>query len=133
MAGSKTDFYENKVLEHLFETAYAAPDPTYIALFLEAAKPSDAGGGTEASGGSYARVSVAQGTGWTTSGNATENANDITFPEATASWGELGAFAIFDAATAGNMLYWGDLTTAKTINSGDTAKIPAGDLDITED
>jgi len=133
MAGSKTDFYENKVIAHLFETDYTAPDPMYVALFLESAKPTDAGGGTEASGGAYARVSVARATGWTSAGNATENAADITFPEATASWGELGAFALMDASTGGNMLYWGDLTTPKTINSGDTAKIPAGDLDITED
>ncbi len=133
MAGSKTDWYENKVIEHLFETSYTAPDPLYVALFLESNKPGDAGGGTEASGGAYARVAVAQTTGWTSAGNATENAADINFPEATASWGELGAFALFDALTAGNMLYWGDLTTPKTINSGDTAKFPAGDLDITED
>jgi hypothetical protein len=133
MAGSKTDWYENIVLQHLFKTDYTAPDPLYVALFLDSAKPTDAGGGTEASGGSYARESVARNTGWTLTGNAIENAADITFTEATASWGLLGAFALFDALTVGNMLYWGDLTTAKTINSGDTAKIPAGDLDITED
>lgn len=133
MAGSKTDWYENKVIEHLFETDYTAPANLYVGLFLESAKPADAGGGTEASGGAYARVAVARASGWTSAGNATENAADIDFPEATASWGELGAFALFDALTAGNMLYWGDLTTPKTINSGDTAKIPAGDLDITED
>ena len=131
MAGSKTDFYENKVIAHLFETAYTAPDPLYVALYTVA--PTDSTAGTEATGGAYARVSVAQGTGWTSAGNATENAADITFPEATASWGEVVAFALLDAATAGNMLYWGDLSASKTINDGDTAKIPAGDLDITED
>jgi hypothetical protein len=133
MAGSKTDYYENIVIQHLFESDYSAPDPLYIGLYLESAKPTDSTIGTEASGGNYSRVAVDRDTGWTSSGNATENAADITFPEASASWGELGAFAILDASTSGNMLYWGDLTTPKTINSGDTAKIPAGDLDITED
>ncbi len=133
MAGSKTDYYENIVLQHLFKSDYVAPDPLYVALFLDSAKPGDAGGGTEASGGDYARESVARNTGWTLTGSAIENANDITFTEATASWGLLGAFALMDALTVGNMLYWGDLTTAKTINSGDTAKVPAGDIDITED
>jgi len=133
MAGSKTDVYEALVIQHLFESDYSAPDPLYIGLYLESAKPTDSSEGTEVTGGNYARVSVARGAGWTSSGNATENAADIIFPEANASWGEIGAFAICDASTAGNQLYWGDLTTPKTINDGDTAKIPAGDLDITED
>jgi hypothetical protein len=131
MAGSKTDYYENKMLEHLFETAYTAPDPLYIGLYTTV--NSDSTPGTECSGGAYARESVAQGAGWTTAGSATENASDITFPEATASWGTVVAFAICDAGAAGNQLYWGDLTASKSIDDGDTAKIPAGDLDITED
>jgi len=131
MAGSKSDFYENKVIAHLFETAYTAPDPLWVALYTVA--PTDSTTGTECTGGSYGRVSVAQGAGWTSAGNATENAADITFPEATGSWGEVVAFALMDAETVGNMLYWGDLSASKTINDGDTAKIPAGDLDITED
>ncbi len=131
MAGSKTDYYENLVIQHLFESDYSAPANLYIALFTVA--PTDSTTGTECSGGSYARVSVARGAGWTSRGNATENAADITFPEASGSWGTFVAFAIMDAATVGNMLYWGDLTASKTIDTGDTAKIPAGDLDITED
>jgi hypothetical protein len=131
MAGSKTDYYENKMLEHLFETAYTAPDPLYIGLYTTA--NDDSTPGTECNGGNYGRESVAQGAGWTTAASATENASDITFTEATASWGTVVAFAICDAVSGGNQLYWGDLTASKVIDSGDTAKIPAGDLDITED
>ena len=131
MAGSKTDFYEAKVIQHLFESAYTAPDPLYVALYTTAC--SDSTPGTEVVGGNYGRISVAQGTGWTSSGNATENAADITFTEATASWGTVVAFGLMDASSGGNMLYWGDLTASKVIDNGDTAKIPAGDLDITED
>ena len=43
------------------------------------------------------------------------------------------AFGIFDAATAGNLLYWADLTVSKTVGSGDTAEFAVGDIDITED
>ena len=131
MAGSKTDFYENLVIQHLFESDYSAPTTLYVGLYTAA--PTDSSEGTECTGGSYARVAVTRGSGWTSSGNATENAADITFPEATASWGTVVAFALCDAATVGNQLYWGDLTASKTIDNGDTAKIPAGDLDITED
>jgi hypothetical protein len=129
--GSKSDYLEGKVIQHLFESDYSAPANMYVALYT--VTPSDAGGGTECSGGAYAREAVARSTGWTSSGNATENAADITFTEATASWGTVVAFGLFDASTAGNLLYWGALTASKTIDSGDTAKIPAGDLDITED
>ncbi len=131
MAGSKTDFYEAKVIQHLFESAYTAPDPLYVALYTTA--NSDSTPGTEVTGGNYGRISIAKGTGWTSSGNATENAADITFTEATASWGTVVAFGLMDASSGGNMLYWGDLTASKVIDNGDTAKIPAGDLDITED
>ena len=133
MAGSKTDFYENLVIQHLFESDYSAPTTLYVGLYLQSDKPTDSSEGTEVTGGSYARVAVTRGAGWTSSGNATENAADIIFPEASSSWGEVGAFALCDAATLGNQLYWGDLTAPKTIDNGDTAKIPAGDLDITED
>lgn len=131
MAGSKSDYLETAVIQHLFESDFSAPANMYVALYT--AVPSDAGGGTECSGGAYERELIARGTGWTSAGNATENAADITFTEATASWGTVVAFALHDALTGGNMLYWGDLTTSKSIDNGDTAKIPAGDLDITED
>lgn len=49
------------------------------------------------------------------------------------AWGTVVAFAILDAATAGNFLYWGDLTASKSIDAGDTAKFAVGELDVTED
>lgn len=131
MAGSKADYLENELLDHVFGKGSYTPPNIYVALFTVA--PTDSGGGTEVSGGSYARVAAAAAKWNVASGGATANASDITFPEATASWGTVVAFALFDAATAGNMLYWGDLTTSKAIGSGDTAKFAAGDLDVSED
>jgi hypothetical protein len=131
MAGSKTDYYEGKVIQHLFESDYSAPGTLYVGLYTVA--PTDSTAGTECTGGAYAREAVTRGTGWTSTAGATENAADITFTEATASWGTVVAFALCDSLTGGNQLYWGDLTASKVIDSGDTAKIPAGDLDITED
>ena len=132
--GSKADFLENKLLDHvLSNVAYTAPATVYVALYT--VTPTDAGGGTEVSGGSYARVAVTNNvTNWpAASGGAKANGTAITFPTASASWGTVVAFAILDAATAGNFLYWGALTTSKTIGSGDTAKFAVGDLDVTED
>jgi len=134
MAGSKSDYLENKVLDHVLGGGdFTRPATVYIALYTVA--PSDSGGGTEVSGGSYARAAVTNNsTNWpAASAGAKSNGTAITFATATANWGTVVAFAIFDAASAGNMLYWGDLTTSKAINNGDTASFPVGDIDITED
>jgi len=134
MAGSKSDFLELEVLDHVLgNLAYTAPANVYVALYT--ADPSDAGGGTECTDGSYARATVVNNyTNWpNASSGAKANGTEITFTEATASWGTVCAFGIFDNLTVGNLLYWAELTTNKTIDSGDTAKFAVGDLDILED
>lgn len=134
MAGSKSDYLENKVLDHVLGGGdYTRPATVYIALYTVA--PTDAGGGTEVTGGSYVRKSVTNNaTNFPAAASgAKSNGTEIVFVEATASWGTAVAFGIFDAETAGNLLYWADLTTSKAIGSGDTAKFAVGDLDITED
>ena len=137
-----SDFLENEIIDHIFRTGtYTAP--TVIAVALFTAAPSDSGGGTEVATGSYARVSVgASDTDWNatqggTSGDSsgtgglTDNASDITFPTATASWGTVTHVGIFDATSGGNLLFHGTLTASKTVDNGDTFKFTAGDLDIT--
>ena len=128
---SKTDYLENKVLDHtLGKTSYTMPS-VWVGLFTAA--PSDAGGGTEVTGGSYARKSTA-GADWAAaSGGASSNANAITFVTPTGSWGTVTHFGLFDAATAGNLLRWGALAVSKTIGSGDPVSFAVGELDVTED
>lgn len=138
-----TDFAENKLIDFLFRgqalgftgaSAASGSGPTSLYLALFTASPSDTGGGTEVAGGSYARSPVASslanwagtqaatstiasaGTNGTTSNNAA-----VPFPAPTAAWGVVTSFAVFDAASGGNMLIWGALTAPKTINSGDAA------------
>jgi len=133
MAG-KSDYLENKILDFLLGgVSYTPPATVYIALFTAA--PTDAGGGTEVSGGGYARVAVANNTtNFPTASNGTKsNGTTITFPTATADWGTVVAVGIFDAATGGNLLFWANLTTSKTIQNGDTAQFAAGSLTFTED
>lgn len=134
MAGSKSDYLENELLDHLYGgDDYSRPATVYLALFTSA--PTDAGGGTEVSGGAYARVAVTNNaTNWpAATGGTKKNGTAITFPTATANWGTVVAFAIFDAATAGNILHWGDLTVAKTVTTGDTPSFAANAITITED
>jgi hypothetical protein len=128
MAGSFTDYLEDKILKHVFtNVAYTSPTTVYVGLFTVA--PTDVGGGTEVSGSGYARKSAT----FTVSGTGTlaSNSAAIDFDAATGSWGTIVAIAVFDALTTGNMLAFADLTTSKTIATGDVLRIPTGDLDIT--
>ena len=135
MAGSFSDYLEAAVLNHVFgATSYSPPGTLYIALFTAA--PSDSGGGTEVSGGSYARVAVTNNTtnfpnASGTSPTSKSNGTTITFPTASASWGTVVAFGIFDASSGGNLIAWADLTSNKTIGSGDTASFAVSSLAIT--
>ena len=125
---SFSNYLENKVLLHVFgATAYTAPTTLYVGLVTS--DPGEGGTGTEVSGGSYARQTVT----FTVSGNLASNTAAVEFPTASASWGTITYAAVYDAATGGNLLGSGGLATAKTIDSGDVFRIPAGDLDITLD
>ena len=143
---AKSDYLENKLIDFFLRgQAFTPPATVYVALFT--ATPSDTGGGTEVSGGSYARVAVtsslanwagtqsagstvaSSGTGGTTSNNGA-----ITFPAPTANWGTVTSWGLYDASTSGNLLIYAALTTNKTVNNGDAApSFAAGALTYQED
>ena len=128
-----SDYLEQAILNHIFRNTaiFTPPANVYLALFTAA--PSDSGGGTEVSGGSYARKAVSTTSQWSAPGvgGLTDNINAQAFVTATASWGTVTHVGIFDAASAGNLLFHGALTVSKTVGSGDTFQFSAGDLDIT--
>jgi len=127
MAGNISDYLENKLLDHfLGTTAYTMPATIYVGLYTAA--PSDAGGGTQVTGGSYARQTS---TFTAASGGATSNTANIDFTNMPAC--TVVAIGVFDALTSGNLLVWGTLTANKTLDAGDTLRISAGDLDISID
>ena len=133
--GSKSNYLEEKWLNHILRgTAYTAPGTAYIALFTAA--PSDSGGGTEVGTGAYARVVLnSTAASWNAPGTSgtIDNASAITFAVATANWGTVVAFGLFDTLSGGSLLYWGTLDTNKSVDNGDTAQFNAGSLDISED
>jgi len=123
---SFTNYLETEILDHVFAgAAYTAPSTKYLALFTGA--PGETGGGTEVSGGGYARQTVA----FTTSGNTTSNNAAVEYPTATANYGTVTHVAVFDASTSGNMMAYAALSSNKTIETGDVFRVPSGDLDIT--
>lgn len=130
MAGF-TNYAENLVLNWVFTTNSATrPTSWYVALYTVA--PGESGGGTECSGTSYARQSASfsvTGTAPTTASNSAA----VEFPTAGGSWGTIVAAAILDASTSGNMIAFADLTTSKTIDTGDVLRFNTGALTITLD
>ena len=122
-----SNFLENALINAtLRATTYTSVATVYVSLWTS--DPTDAGSGTEVSGGSYARTAVTFGA---PSNGVTLNSADVTFPTATASWGVVGWIGINDAATSGNLLYHSPLDSAKTIDSGDIFKISTGNLSVT--
>jgi hypothetical protein len=159
MAGSKSNYLSKAFLDHMLG-GWGATGPTgataptgpgallpevHVGLWTTAGSLSDAADGSAAnevstSGTAYARVTVDNNsTNWPTATGATTavktNGVAIVFPTATANWGTINQFGLLDSATAGagNLLFWGDLTSPKTISNGDTASFSTGALSITED
>lgn len=110
----------------LRNTAYSSPTTVYVGLFTT--DPTDAGSGTEVSGGYYARTAA---TFAAPSNGASSTNADVQFPQATGNWGTVTHFGLFDALTGGNLLYHGALTASKTIETGDVFKIASGNLTVT--
>ncbi len=130
--GSFSNYWENKILNHIFGKSSYTPPAIYVGL--STADPlDDASGLAEPAGNGYARTATSTSDWNTASAGITVNANEIIFTEATGSWGMVTHFALFDAATGGNMLCHGALNTARTIVSGDKARFAAGDLNVSLD
>jgi hypothetical protein len=122
-----SNYLENALINvTLRNTSYTSPTAVYVSLHT--ADPTDAGTGTEVSGGSYVRQAATFGA--PSNGVSTTTA-DITYPQATASYGTVGWIGIWDAVSTGNMLYHTALDTSKAIDTGDIFKIASGSLTVT--
>lgn len=126
-----SNYLELKLLDHALGTAsFTAPSNVYLGLFTS--DPTDADSGTEVttSGSAYGRQTITFDAA--ASGSAASAAT-VTFSAATANWGTITHIGIYDASTAGNLLFHGAVTTSKTIESGDTFQVSAGNLTISLD
>lgn len=132
-----SDYLEDKLLDHVLRnTAFTSPTTVYVGLFTAVTnlENNNVGSASEvANSNGYARVaatfSAASSGSITTSGN-------ITF--AAANGGDFGTIthiALLDSAShgTGNVLFYGALTTSKTIQDGDTFQITTGNLTVTLD
>ena len=124
-----SDHAEKLLLDWLMTNGTATrPTDWYVALYTAA--PSDSGGGTEVSGGGYARQSATFDAA-SSPGGTTSNTNEITFTASGAAFGTVTHIGIFDASTGGNLLWHGFLSASKTIADGDALVFAAGNIDLT--
>jgi hypothetical protein len=106
------------------------PDPIYIAL--STADPGATGAGfTEPGGGiAYARVSMANTVAeWpAASAGQKTNANAVTFPQATGSWGTVTHWGAYSASSGGTLLVWGAIDTPRAVENNDQCQFGPGEL-----
>ena len=125
---SFSEYLENAVLNYVFRNTGTPTTATvYLALYTVA--PTDAGGGTQVTGGGYARQAITFGA---SSAGAIANTSAVAFTASGAAYGTVVAVGVFDALTAGNLLAW-DAITSAVIGDGDTLNFAIGDIDITLD
>lgn len=123
------DGLKNALLNHFL----GGPDytrPTTLYAALSTTTITGAGSLTEPSGGAYARVAVTNNvTNFPAAASGAKSCTQaIQFPTATANWGNVIGVAFFDAPTAGNLIAYVNRGATVTINSGNTAIIPANTL-----
>jgi hypothetical protein len=124
------DFAENLVLNWLL-TDGAATRPTSWFVALHTGDPGESGSANELVGNGYARQAV---TFEDAASGATQNEAQLTFgPNTGTNWGQVTHISVWDAASGGNCLFKGALSSAVTINVGDSLVIGAGNLDISLD
>lgn len=130
-----SDYLENELLDHSLATgSFTAPAGVYVGLFTSAdstgATAANLEAGTltnEVSGNGYSRQSATFGAA---SGGSASNSGNITFTASGGNWGTITHVAVHDASTAGNVLFYGALTTPKTIEDGDSFQIATSNLTI---
>ena len=122
-----SNYLENALLNAtLTNTTYTSPASVYLGLFTS--NPTDSNVGTELSAPSYARQAVSFGAA---SSGSSSNVSAISYDQATTDWGTIGWVGLYDAATSGNLLYYGALDTATTIDTNEIFVIPIGNLTVT--
>lgn len=131
-----TTYLMNKNLELLVRGVTMAPySNIYIAV--STTQPFVNGTGvTEPTAPSYARLAVScNSTNFSQSTNGKiSNAVALRFAEALTAWNTssnlIKYYAIYDATTGGNMLWFGDFTTAKDVVAESVLEIPIGGISI---
>lgn len=132
MAGSASDYLENLLLNQI--VGKSPSESRYIALLTAAPDDADTGSTiVEPVAMNYARITTTAASWNTASGGSVSNAAILTSNVASGDWGEITHWAVCTAATAGEVLVWGEVTVPKTVLTEDSFSFGAGALIIIMD
>lgn len=126
-----TTYFLNLVMGNLFgtQTTPAVPTGYYIGLSSTAPTISGTNVTEPATSTGYKRVKLS---GLSTPTNGViKNGSAIQFNESTAAWGTMNYYVVYDAESAGNLLFYGSLSTSRTIEINTTLIIKANELTLT--
>jgi hypothetical protein len=138
MSVSMSNYLEKYIRALIFGNQTWAGKPTTFYVSLHTADPTDATSAenlvasTEISGKGYSRISIAcNNSNWTVARHTVTNALTISGgASATADWGTITHVGIYDAATRGNLLFFGALAESKAITQYGSASFEAGTIAI---
>lgn len=141
MANALSDYAEAKILGWLTQDAAMPTAPTNVYCGLFTTLPADTGtsgapaDGTEVTAANgYARVAISTSGGFSAiSASSTKqhatNSGTVTFPQASGSWGTIVGYGLWDASSAGNLLFYGTITS-QAISANMTPSLAAGSIDV---
>lgn len=128
-----TQFTQSRITKRMFgNVAYTEPTKIYVEASTTTINV-DGTGATPPSDPSYVRVELDNNTAtWEdlTIGVGRQNAVPIEYATATTNWGVITYVAFYDAPTGGNMLYYAELITPKTIGVDDVLRADVGAVQI---
>ncbi len=133
MAGSLSDYLENKIADHIVgKTSFTMPSTLYAALCTVTITDSMTGSTiTEATYTGYARKIINASDITASAAGIAVLANDIVFAACTAGTSTIIGIAFCDALTLGNMLFYSDVTSHVIDVTNTPATIPSGTAILT--
>ena len=121
--GSLSNYAENRLLTHVFDSTQAGSATIHLALFQT--DPADDASGTEADYTGYARKPITVGV--SASRRVTQDAL-VTFDQCTGGSNNIDYWAIYDAISSGNLLAHGSLTSTKVVSTNKTPSVASGQV-----
>lgn len=124
-----TTYFKNLVAGNIFRTQTTPAIPTSYYLGLSSTLPNLSGGNvTEPSASKgYSRVDITANLD-APSGGSVKNNTAVYFNEATEDWGDVPYYVLFDAASGGNLLKYGELSRAMTVSANSTVWFDVGGI-----
>ena len=127
-----TTYFLNQIMGNVFHTDEDPVIPAAYYIGLSSTEPNVSGGNVSEprkSGTAYARVLLDKLSA--PRDGIIKNTSPISFTKSSASWGTMTHYVVYDAATGGNLLFYGRISGGITVDANAVITIPADGLTLT--